>query len=117
MSLPKPYVPIETDEATRAFPAHVSDMMPALAYLKEAKREWTDIASHWFGRGLGPDVEFHPAAGIDPEAAFHHIACILHSYEPKHEHKIAAVAILMESWFTRIDNYEAVSEALPDLRS
>ena len=40
--------------------------------------------------GLGTDVKADPVEGIDANMAFRHLGCINGSFEPKHEHKMAA---------------------------
>ena len=37
--------------------------------------------------------------GIERKDAQRHVRCILHSFEPQHEHKIAGAAYLMSKWF------------------
>jgi hypothetical protein len=41
---------------------------------------------------------------VDTNKALAHIQCIMMSFEPKHEHKTAGVAFLLDEWFSK---YEA----------
>jgi hypothetical protein len=104
--LTKPYLPIEVDPIASAFSAEVHHLMPPTSDLNLAKKGFEAIAESWFMVGLGPETEFHSKEGIDAEVAANHILAILRSFEPKHEHKIAAVAVLMEEWFERIDHWQ-----------
>lgn len=65
----------------------------------EAKK-WTSIIDDWFfnGNRMG-DIVVITKEGVDRSTALGHISCILHSYEPKHEHKTAGAAYLLSLWF------------------
>ena len=65
-----------------------------------ALTEQNKIVQQWFFRGLNPKVKFVPNPGVDKEKALAAIKATLGSYEPKHEHKEAAVAYMLASWFT-----------------
>lgn len=106
MPLAKPYVPIEVDPIALAFSAEVKHLMPPTSDLNAAKREWEGIAESWFMVGLGDEVEFHSKDGIDAEHAANHCLAILRSFEPKHQEKIAAVAVLLEAWFDSITGWQ-----------
>lgn len=89
-----------------AFPAQVSHLMPKWEDIPgEFKRhngtKWNKIFSHWFFNGV-KNLVMTPKDGIDSNKAFRHIRCIMGSFEPKHEHKEAAVAYLMSQWFEDI---------------
>jgi hypothetical protein len=43
--------------------------------------------------------EIKPKEGVDVDKALRHIQAIMRSYQPKHEHKEAAVAYLLSQWF------------------
>ena len=95
--------PIPVDDATLAFPASVSNLMPPMDEIPaEFKRhdgtKWNCLFSDMFYRGLS-DISLTPKDGIDPETAWRHISAISGSYEPKHQHKEAAVAYLLSQWF------------------
>lgn len=97
--------PIKEDisDVMMAFPAFVSDMMPKYEDIPERYKDHNDPAnefvSNWFFDGL-KNPEFVPREGVDPKKAFRHILCIMRSFEPKHEHKIASVAYLLDEWFS-----------------
>lgn len=98
--------PINT-KLTRAdlvFPANVSHMMPAYkdigAYPR--KRELEELVQGWFFSGL-KGLKSKPREGVDETKALAHLKCILGSFEPKHEHKIAAVAFLINEWFEQFE--------------
>lgn len=60
---------------------------------------YTDFVSHWFFEGA--DVgRLTPRENIDKDKALRHIASILRSFEPKHEHKEAGAGYLLSRWFT-----------------
>lgn len=86
-----------------AFPANVMHLMPEWADIPQECKQWSypfaKIASMWFFEGLPKGFSMKPRDRIDPTQAMRHLRCILGSFEPKHEHKIAAVAYLMSLWF------------------
>lgn len=63
----------------------------------EAKK-WTELVSHMLCKGL-ENITTKVKPGIDSRIAIRHCSMILHSWEPKHEHKIAGVAYLLSLWF------------------
>jgi hypothetical protein len=68
---------------------------------KEA-RKWVQAVDDIFFRGVElKAVIMKPE--VDRRAAMKHIQCVLHSFEPSHEHKTAGVAYLMSLWFERFD--------------
>jgi len=64
-------------------------------------RKWIEFQQEWFFRGI-KGAEFTPKAGIDKAEALAHLKAIQGSWEPKHEHKKAAVAWLASLWFDDI---------------
>lgn len=95
--------PIEVDDVTLAFPANIGHLLPAWDDIPEDfKRErdsgWTGLASTWFAKGLDSGG-LVPRPGLDKTKALRHLAAIMGSFEPKHEHKIAGVGYLMSLWF------------------
>ena len=103
--------PHPVDAVTLAFPALVSNLMPPMVDIPdEFKRDrspWNAIVSRWFFSGLKGRLV--PKDGIDYTSAMRHLSAVMRSYEPKHEHKEAAVAYLLSLWF---DRYEAVPAAV-----
>ena len=96
-------IPMEIDDATVAFPASVSHLMPKWEEIpeefKDGNNKFSQIQSKWFFKGLDKNILI-PKKDIDKEKAMRHLVAIQGSYEPKHEHKMAAVAYLMSKWFT-----------------
>jgi hypothetical protein len=96
--------PIEIDDATYAFPADVKHLMPDR---EDVPREFEDFSSDnpfvklqqkWFFGGLDTSI-LVAKKGIDKKTALRHLSAIQGSWEPKHEHKVAAVSYLMSLWF------------------
>ena len=92
--------------ALMAFPGDVNHLMPKMEEIPEEFNRgtgdayiWVKLVNRWFFSGLPT----RPVAkeGIDLLAALHHIHCVMGSYQPKHEHKIAAVAYLCSLWLTK----------------
>lgn len=56
--------------------------------------------SMWFYKGLDPSIidQMKPASGIVLDSALRHIAALLKSFEPEHNHKIACCAYLLSKW-------------------
>jgi hypothetical protein len=91
-----------------AFPARVAHLMPPLPLASYKRRaECERFAMRWFYDGLN-GATFVPRAGINQSTALRHIRCILGSYEPSHEHKIEAVAWLLDQWFEEVVRGEEV---------
>ena len=53
----------------------------------------------WFFEGLEQSDIPPVREGIDRNAALMHLKAVQSSFEPKHEHKEAAVAYLADKWF------------------
>lgn len=88
-----------------AFPATLGELLPPMSVIPSDypnQRDWESFQSKWFYEGLPEDVEIYANKGVDPRLAFRHLATILRSYEPKHEHKEAAVAWLASRWLARV---------------
>ena len=64
--------------------------------------KWNEIQARWFFEGLPENTRFIMKDGIDKYEAIDHLKAIQSSFEPKHEHKEAAVAWLMSLWFEDI---------------
>ena len=95
--------PTEVDNLTLAFPTGISDLMPQMDEIPEefceffSTNKWVRWQASWFFSGL----QERPTAkdGIDQNQAMRHLSTIQGSFEPKHEHKQAAVAYLASLWF------------------
>lgn len=68
--------------------------------------EWNEITRQWFYSGLPRSTKFVPKDGVDPEKALRAIKATLGSFEPKHEHKEAAVAYMLSCWFEKVRNWK-----------
>lgn len=100
--------PVEIDDAMVVFPAGVGKLMPKMSEIPERfhifgpkKTPENDFVGRWFfgHRGGASKSEWKAKPGIDERAAWRHLAAIVGSFEPKHEHKEAAVAYLLSEWF------------------
>jgi len=89
-----------------AFPAKGVERLPAWDDIPEDYRAERNPRCHfvqeWFMLGLkNPNIV--PKEGVDKEKALRHIHAIMGSYGPKHEHKIAGVAYLIDQWFEKFE--------------
>lgn len=87
--------------------------MPKYDTLSDAFRDMSDphcrAVSTWFYKGAGASpngilidgVTFTARPGVDKRRALAAIRAILGSFEPKHEHKIAACGFMLSQWFDR----------------
>jgi hypothetical protein len=89
------------------FPARVDHLMPPYEELigkrKDPEhRRLEEVAQRAFFKGMdaGP---WKPKEGVNKDDALRQIQCILGSFEPKHEHKIAGVAFLLGEWFEGVE--------------
>ena len=94
----------EVTNLEMAFPATVLHLMPEWeAIPQEFKRfnstKWNKLFNQWFYSGIDQGALPKAKEGIDRTKALRHIRTIMGSFEPKHEHKEAAVAYLMSLWF------------------
>jgi hypothetical protein len=103
----------EINDMTLAFPAYALDWMPEYDAIPDEfkdrhsrEAEWIQIANYWFANGLNDKVEFYAREGVDAKAAFRALQATLGSYQPKHEHKIAAVAYMMSCWFSSVKKWK-----------
>jgi len=69
------------------------------------RNEWCEIARTWFFSGLNKDTKVYAKDGVDADKAFRVLQAIQGSFQPKHEHKEAAVAYLMSEWFEKIEDW------------
>lgn len=95
--------PQEVTAIELAFPATVRHLTPEFESIPKRFRfgstPQNKLQQRWFFSGVQKS-DFPPTKeGIDREVALRHLACIQGSFEPKHEHKEAAVAYLMSLWF------------------
>lgn len=103
--------PHEISMAQRMFPAGVvGTLMPEMddipAEFQERGTDWNRFVSDLFFNGQASAFNrwnLYQRDEIDGQAAFTHLMTVLGSYEPKHEHKEAAVAWLASRWFEGIE--------------
>lgn len=92
----------EVSELDIAFGGSIENLMPKYADVPEEFRrggtKWNKVVNKWFFGGL-EGVTFVPKEGVDQSKALRHIAAIMRSFEPKHEHKEAGCAYLFDQWF------------------
>ncbi|GAB1816077.1 hypothetical protein [Mycobacterium sp. MUNTM1] len=97
--------PQVVDDVLLAFPAVLGSLLPPFEAIPADYphfREWLEFQNKWFAGKLPTDCEMQPAEGIDAETAGRHLTAIQKSFEPKHEHKMAAVAWLASRWFVHV---------------
>lgn len=97
--------PHPIDDVQLSFPGKLGTLLPPRQLIPDDypnRKAWRVFQSTWSAGKLPPDPVAEPAAGIDPAAAWRHLAAIQGSFEPKHEHKMDAVAWLASRWFLRI---------------
>jgi hypothetical protein len=101
--------PQPVSDVLLAFPGRVSHLMPpreeceaALGEMADRGARWRRFQFEWFFRGLPSGFSVDLAPGVDGDIAFRHLHAIQGSFEPKHEHKEAAVAYLASRWFPRL---------------
>lgn len=99
--------PQQVKDAMVAFPANVTRLMPTEQEIpKEFTRSgntWVDFQQQWFFKGLR-GAAFTMKPGVDQKAALRHLSTIQGSFEPRHEHKEAAVAYLASLWFEKVEH-------------
>jgi hypothetical protein len=90
-------------EVTFGMPA--ARLMPAYADIPAEFRNRGDfdnpfvrLQAEWFFRGF-KQWPLTPKPGIDHKRALVHLNEIQRSWDPPHEHKVAAVAYLMSLWY------------------
>lgn len=97
--------PHPVDDVQLAFPAGLGDLLPPMDVIPADyphRRDWERFQHAWFSGTLPADCQMEPADGIDAQAAGRHLTVLQTSYEPKHQHKVAAVAWLASRWFARV---------------
>lgn len=96
-------VPTEVSALDIAFPGSVEHLMPAYDEIpkefKDSNNPWCEFQRDWFFKGLKQEQIPEPKEGITGHIALRHLQAIQHSFQPKHEHKEAAVAYLASLWF------------------
>lgn len=108
-TMTEPWLPVEVDDVTIAFPAQIMHMLPPWALVDNDEvrySEWENFANHWFSLGIPADAQFWLKDGIDGEAMVRHVRAVQGSFQPKHQHKAGGLAFLFSHWFrgVRIDS-------------
>lgn len=120
MNLTKPYLPQPVDDVTLAFPAMVEHLMPAWEDIPDdykGTNEYSDFLRQMLFTGLnytyfaylpakvdadapgGETLEDEDdAPRLDGEEIWRHLSAIAGSFEPKHQHKEAAITYLCSLW-------------------
>ena len=97
---------IEVDDLTLAFPSRiVGTLLPLWDDIsdkyKDERHPLQEIASRWFFEGAHEYV-FTPREGVDANKALRMIAACMGSYEPKHQHKMAGIAYMLDEFFENV---------------
>jgi hypothetical protein len=87
-------------------------LMPKFETLPAPFKCWNDqpycnAVSQWFFNGAKRDgnaividgKRYVARLGVDTSKAINAIGCVLRSFAPKHEHKIAACGYMLSEWF------------------
>lgn len=94
--------PQEVNGVASAFGGDMKKLLPAMHEIpkefQDSRTEWNKLVSQWFFGGL-KSFDCVPKEGVDKSAAMKHVAAILRSWEPSHEHKEAGCAYLLSLWF------------------
>lgn len=98
--------PTVLDRVDQAF-GKMSELLPAWNDIPEdfksfmgtgEAKKWVQAVANIFYSGVRV-TEVKMKNGIDRTVVMRHLMSVLHSWEPKHEHKTAGVAYLMSLWF------------------
>lgn len=91
-----------------AFGGDMQKLLPPIKDIPaKLPEKWLKFQHDWFFKGVNP-VGLKPCEGVDRSAAIRHLRAIQMSWEPKHEHKEAAVAYLASRWFTDDSTWSTV---------
>lgn len=87
-----------------AFPTRGLELLPPWdaippEYRTAAKQK---IPTLWFLKGLSIN-RVVCKKGVDQKNAFRHMKAIMGCWSPKHEHKMAGIAYLIDQWFEVFD--------------
>lgn len=105
--------PYEFNEIERVFPSTATEHAPEWEEipddfknsLDQVRHPACDVVSRWRYGDLVSEYsfpDFHGRPGIKPEVAFWHIQCVLGCYGFKDEHKMAAAAMLVDRYFSKV---------------
>lgn len=114
--------PQEVSDVTVAFPGDIAHLMPPMSEIPEEFHQWprpgswVDFQSKWFFGGVEIIQGQVTHAGVDVDTALRHLKAIQGSFQPKHEHKMAAVAYLASLWFKWLEVEIHGSNGQPERR-
>lgn len=95
------YLPIPVSDVDIAFGGKAMEILPPVSAIPKEfhnySNEWNRFVSGWFFGGLKRYPV--PREGVDFGLALRNLACVIGSFEPKHEHKEAGAAYLASLWF------------------
>jgi len=103
----KPRPAEDISDIDLAFPARALEFMPDWKVIPddfkgsgtEETRAYIDYVHRWCFGLLGEDEPLFAREGINAQEAGRQLTMIGGSYAPKHEHKVAAMSMLMSLWF------------------
>lgn len=103
--------PMEVSDTQMTFPATLGELLPKWNDIPKRFQGNNDMycqfADAWFFGGWpGKKFLVYPKGDVDPQKAIRHLYTLLRSYEPKQEHKIAAVGWLASRWLDIKKNSE-----------
>jgi hypothetical protein len=107
MTMPA-FMPVEVDDVSIAFGGggDLAKMMPKVPENYPDRQKWERFQNDWFYHGLKSTAGLVAREGVDKDKAIRHLKTIQGSFEPKHEHKEAAVAYLASLWFEPSSTWE-----------
>ena len=99
------YLPIPVSDVDIAFGGKAMEILPPVSAIPDEfysyTNKWNCFVSDWFFGGLKRYPV--PREGVDFKLALRNLACVIGSFEPKHEHKEAGAAYLASLWFSSPD--------------
>lgn len=98
--------PVKVSDLELVFGGNMKKLLPPIDDIPkefhEGNTKWNKVVNDWFFNGL-KKCKWTPKEGIDTQEAIKHIAAIMGSFEPKHEHKIAGCAYLLSEFFENVE--------------
>lgn len=84
------------------FPTRAMEILPPYkdipAEFKNDSNRWVQVVSDWFFCGL-KDAKWAPKSGVETKKALAAVQACLGDFGPRHEHKEAGCAFLLNEWF------------------
>lgn len=97
--------PVKVTDVDLAFGGKTDKLLPAMEDIpdefKTDSSKWNQVVSDWFYRGLQGAV-WTPKEGVNSADGIRHIQAIMASFQPKHEHKFAGCAYLLNEFFDEV---------------